>query len=335
LIVARSLGFGGDDDDDDKTAKQKISQGILSSITTLVFGRYFGNFIRVAENALIELANKEYGEAIGLRDGEYDPYKDAIQFNQLQEGKVDKLTDFVKVVAGPLSPVIGTAELAYKLATSSKPEGERAKLTREKELYRRLPLEIGGLAGVVPFYKDFRKIVMEGVYKELKKETKETAVKKEAKAKTDAEKISQQTSILKEMMDSGRYTKEGIKKELRKIKDPEYRKAEKKIEEDMVKAILDQQTIKYSNKQDFEKREKEKAKIAFKMYHKRREESLKILNELRNRMKALEYDEEYIVKGSFGSNDKFGSDSFGEGDKFGGDEFGGDEFGEDDFGEDD
>ena len=326
-VVARSLGFGGYDDDDDKTAKQKISQGILSSITTLVFGRYFGNFIRVAENALIELVNKEYGEAIGLRDGEYDPYEDAIQFNQLQEGKVDKLTDLFKVMAGPLSPVIGTAELAYKLTISPKPKGERAKLTREKELYRRLPLEIGGLAGVVPFYKDFRKIVMEGVYKELKKETKEKAVKKEAKAKTDAEIISQQTSILKEMMDSGRYTKEGIKKELRKIKDPEYRKAENKIEEDMLKSILDK--TKYSSRTDFEKREKENAKIAFKMYDKKREESLKINRELTNRMKALEYDEEYIVKGSFGSNDKFGGDSFGS-DSFGGDEFGGDEFGEDD-----
>jgi len=132
------------------------------------------------------------------------------------------------------------------------------------------------------------------------------------------------------MMDSGRYTKEGIKKELRKIKDPEYRKAERKIEEDMVKAILDQQTIKYSNKEDFEKREKEKAKIAFKMYHKRREESLKILNELKNRMKALEYDEEYIVKDSFGSGDNFGSDGFGGSDKFGSDSFGDDNFGSDD-----
>ena len=293
-VVARSLGFGGDDDDDEKTNKQKISQGILSSITTLVFGRYFGNFIRVAENALIELVNKEYGETIGLRDGEYDPYKDAIQFNQLQEGKVDKLTDLFKVVAGPLSPVIGTAELAYKLAKSSKPEGERAKLTRAKELYRRLPLEIGGLAGVVPFYKDFRKIVMEGVYKELKKETKETAVKKEAEAKLDAEKIVQQTSILKQMMNSGAYTREGIKKELRKIKDPEYRKAENKIEKDMLKSILDK--TKYSSRTDFEEREKENAKNAFKIYDKKRDESLKILNELENRMKALKYGEQYVPK---------------------------------------
>ena len=329
-VVARSLGFGGDDDDDDKTTKQKISQGILSSITTLVFGRYFGNFIRVAENALIELANEAYGEAIGLRDGEYDPYRDAIQFNQLQKGKIDEPTDLVKVIAGPYAPLIGVGELSGKLIFGPEPEGERAKLTRAKELYRRLPLEIGGQLGIVPFYKDFRKIVMEGVYKELKKETKETAVKKEAEAKADAEEIVQKTSILKEMMDSGRYTKEGIRKELRKIKDPEYRKAERKIEEDMVKAILDQQTIKYSNKEDFEKREKEKAKIAFKMYHKRREESLKILNELKNRMKALEYDEEYIFKDSFGSGDNFGSDGFGGSDKFGSDSFGDDDFGDDD-----
>jgi uncharacterized membrane protein YgcG len=330
-VVARSLGFGGDDDDDDKTAKQKISQGILSSITTLVFGRYFGNFIRVAENALIELVNKEYGEAIGLRDGEYDPYEDAIQFNQLQEGKVDKLTDLFKVMAGPLSPVIGTAELAYKLALSPEPEGERAKLTRKKELYRRLPLEIGGLAGVVPLYKDFRIIVMEGVYKELKKEVKETAVKKEAEAKTDAEKISQQTSILKEMMDSGRYTKEGIKKELRKIKDPEYSKAENKKEKDIVKAML--KPYGYDNKEDFETYDKDKYEIVFgedSKYGKERAEARKISNELEKRATAAKYNKQYVPKeekssGTFGGGDSFGgsssfggSDSFGGGDSFGG-----------------
>ena len=293
-VVARSLGFGGDDDDDDKTAKQKISQGILSSITTLVFGRYFGNFIRVAENYFIEWANETYGEAIGLRDGEYDPYEDAIQFNQLQEGKVDKLTDLVKVVAGPLSPLIGTAELAYKLATSSKPEGERAKLTREKELYRRLPLEIGGLAGVVPFYKDFRKIVMEGVYKELKKETKETAVKKEAEEIKTALTDSQKISSLKEMMNSGEYTREGIKKELRKIKDPEYRKALKDKDDAIRKKILDKYG--YENLTDFKRNDVDNYEIEFgddSPYRIERAESAKIANELEKRLNALEDGEEY------------------------------------------
>jgi len=294
LVVARSLGFGGDDDDDDKTTKQKISQGILSSITTLVFGRYFGNFIRVAENALIELANKEYGEAIGLRDGEYDPYKDAIQFNQLQEGKVDKLTDFVKVVAGPLSPVIGTAELAYKLATSSKPEGERAKLTRAKELYRRLPLEIGGLAGVVPFYKDFRKIVMEGVYKELKKETKETAVKKEAEEIKTALTDSQKISSLKEMRSIGEYTKEEINNAIKRIKDPEYRKTFNDKEEAIKKKILDKYG--YENLTDFKRNDEDNYEIEFgddSPYRIERAESAKITLELKKRMDAIKDGEEY------------------------------------------
>ena len=293
-VVARSLGFGGDDDDDDKTAKQKISQGILSSITTLVFGRYFGNFIRVAENALIELVNKEYGEAIGLRDGEYDPYEDAIQFNQLQEGKVDKLTDLFKVMAGPLSPAIGTAELAYKLIISPKPEGERAKLTRAKELYRRLPLEIGGLAGVVPFYKDVRKIVMEGVYKELKKETKETAVKKKAEEIKTALKDSQKTISLKEMMNSGEYTSEGIKKELRKIKDPEYRKALKDKDDAIRKKILDKYG--YENLTDFKRNDVDNYEIQFgeySPYRIKREESARIANELKKRLNALKDGEEY------------------------------------------
>ena len=294
LAVARSLGFAGDDDDDEKTAKQKISQGILSSITTLVFGRYFGNFIRVAENALIELVNEAYGEAIGLRDGEYDPYKDALQFNQLQKGKIDEPTDLVKVIAGPYSPLIGVGELAGKLIFSDAPTEDRAKLTRKKELYRRLPLEIGGQLGIVPFYKDFRKIVMEGVYKELKEEVKEKAVKTKAKEIKTALTDSQKTISLKEMMNSGEYTREGIKKELRKIKDPEYRKALKDKDDAIRKKILDKYG--YENLTDFKRNDEDNYEIEFgddSPYRIERAESAKIANELEKRLNALEDGEEY------------------------------------------
>lgn len=296
LVVARSLGFGGDDDDDDKTTKQKISQGILSSITTLVFGRYFGNFIRVAENALIELANKEYGEAIGLRDGEYDPYKDAIQFNQLQEDKMEsfKITDFAKIISGPFGPLFGVGDLALKLFYGPEPKEDRAKITRAKELYRRLPLEIGGLAGVVPFYKDFRKIVMEGVYKELKKETKETAVKKEAEEIKTALTDSQKISSLKEMRSIGEYTKEEINNAIKRIKDPEYRKAFNDKEKAIKKKILDKYG--YENLTDFKRNDEDNYEIEFgddSPYRIERAESAKIANELEKRMDALEDGEEY------------------------------------------
>ena len=348
-FVFSLLGFE-DDDDDDKTISENIDEYLakgftgelqklyrtsLSAITTVLLGGNSGNALRVAENYFIEKANKKYGEKIGLRDGEYDPYKDAIQFNQFQDigSKDEALVKIGKVLLPVYSPLIGVTEVALKLALSPEPEGDRARLTRAKE-YVRLGLEAAGNAGVMPFYKDIRKVAQEEVYKELKKETKETAVKKEAQAKTDAEEIVQKTSILKQMMNSGAYTREGIKKELRKIKDPEYRKAEKKIEDDMLKSILDK--TKYSSRTDFEKREKENAKNAFKMYDKKREESLKINRELTNRMDALEYGEQYVPKkkkssGTFGGGDSFGgsssfggSDSFGGGDSFGGsDSFGG------------
>jgi len=335
-FVFSLLGFE-DDDDDDKTIAENIDEYLakgftgelqklyrtsLSAITTVLLGGNSGNALRVAENYFIEKANKKYGEKIGLRDGEYDPYKDAIQFNQFQDigSKDEALVKIGKVLLPVYSPLIGVTEVALKLALSPEPEGDRARLTRAKE-YVRLGLEAAGNAGVMPFYKDIRKVAQQEVYKELSKEVKETAVNKEAEAKADAEEIVQKTSILKEMMDSGRYTKEGIKKELRKIKDPEYRKAENKIEEDMLKSILDK--TKYSSRTDFEEREKENAKNAFKLYDKKREESLKISNELENRMKALKYGEQYVPKkkkasGTFGGSDSFGgSSSFGGSDSFG------------------
>jgi hypothetical protein len=347
-FVFSLLGFE-DDDDDDKTIAENIDEYLakgftgelqklyrtsLSAITTVLLGGNSGNALRVAENYFIEKANKKYGEKIGLRDGEYDPYKNAIQFNQFQgiKSKEQALVKTGKVLLPVYSPLIGVTEVALKLALSPEPEGDRARLTRAKE-YVRLGLEAAGNAGVMPFYKDIRKVAQQEVYKELSKEVKETAVNKEAKAKADAEKIVQQTSILKQMMNSGAYTREGIKKELRKIKDPEYRKAENKIEKDMLKSILDK--TKYSSRTDFEEREKENAKNAFKLYDKKREESLKISNELENRMKALKYGEQYVPKkkkasGTFGGSDSFGgsssfggSDSFGGGDSFGGsDSFG-------------
>lgn len=293
--VLSVLGYG-DDDDDEKTAKQKISQGILSSITTLVFGRYFGNFIRVAENYLIEEANKEYGEAIGLRDGEYDPYEDAIQFNQLQDGKISKTTDLVKVIAGPYSPIIGLGDLGFKLGLSvvNPPKTDRAKLTNKKEMYVRLPLEVGGAFGVVPLYKDIKKVALAEVYKELKKEVKEKAVKKEAKEIKTALTDNRKISSLRKMRSSGRYTDKEINKAIRIIKDPEYKKAFNDKEEAIKKKILDKYG--YENLEDFKRNDEDNYEIEFgddSPYRIKRAESTKITNELEKRVNALEDGEEY------------------------------------------
>lgn len=293
-LMLSAFGYGNDDEDDEdkKTILQRLYQGVVSSATTLLIGRSFGNIIRVIENALIEKANEEYGEKIGLRNGEYDPYEDAVQFNQFQKGKIDEPTDLVKIIAGPYAPLIGVGELGFKLL-GPEPKTKRAKITRAKEWYR-AGMETLGLLGAVPFYRDVKKIALAEVYKELKKETKEKAVKKEAEAKTDAEEIVQKTSILKQMMNSGAYTREGIKKELRKIKDPEYRKAFNDKEEAIKKKILDKYG--YENLEDFKRNDEDNYEIEFgddSPYRIKRAESAKIANELEKRLNALEDGEEY------------------------------------------
>ena len=300
-FIMYSFGLGDDDDeeDDDYNAKhigRKLYQGFTSMLTTLILGRRFGNVVRMAENYFIEWANETYGEDIGLRNGEYDPYEDAVQFNQLQDGKIDKTTDLVKVIAGPYAPVIGTLDLLKKKTMELRaPEAktERARITKAKE-WSRLGLETTGFLGIMPLYKDVRKVFMGYTYKELKKETKETAVKKKAEEIKTALTDSQKISSLKEMMNSGEYTREGIKKELRKIKDPEYRKALKDKDDAIRKKILDKYG--YENLTDFKRNDLDNYEIQFgeySPYRIKREESARIANELEKRLNALKDGEEY------------------------------------------
>ena len=300
-FIMYSFGLGDDDDeeDDDYNAKhigRKLYQGFTSMLTTLILGRRFGNVVRMAENYFIEWANETYGEDIGLRNGEYDPYEDAVQFNQLQDGKIDKTTDLVKVIAGPYAPAVGFSDLVIKKARELRaPEAktERARITRAKE-WGRLGLETTGFLGIMPLYKDVRKVFMGYTYKELKKEVKETAIKKEAEeiktALTDIQKISS----LRKMRSSGRYTDKEINKAIRIIKDPEYKKAFNDKEKAIKKKILDKYG--YDNKEDFERNDEKNYKIEFgerSNYFQERAESAKIANELEKRVNALKDGVEY------------------------------------------
>jgi len=276
-----------DEKDDKKTILQRLYQGVASSATTILFGRYFGNFLRLIENSLIEKANEEYGEKIGLRNGEYDPYEDAIQFNQLQDGKIGKITDLAKVFAGPYAPIIGTVDLGIKLL-GPEPKTERARITRAKE-YVRLGLEAGGIAGIIPFYRDVKKVALAEVYKELKKETKETDIKTKAEEIKTALTNNQKISSLRKMRGSGRYTDKEINKAIRIIKDPEYKKAFNDKEKAIKKKILDKYG--YDNKEDFKRNDEKNYDIEFgemSNYFQERVESARIASELEERVNELE-----------------------------------------------
>lgn len=290
------IGYGDDDDEDEKTYLQILYQSAVSSATTLFFGRNFGNVVRSAENYFIEQANKEYGEDIGLRNKEYDSFKDALQFNQL--GKVDELSDFAAIMAGPLGPVINAGTLGIKLATKEASKEDRAIETRRKEWYR-FGLEAAGSFGLVPFYRDIRKVQMEWVYDELKKELKEDAAKKVIKDEKDANTLETKTNTLNTMKSiyKDERSRSIIDDELKKLSDPKFKKQENDKEEAEKKRLLDKYG--YDSQEDFERNEKEKYKKVFgddSPYRKRLAPKAKIQKELKDRMDAAEDNKTYRPK---------------------------------------
>jgi hypothetical protein len=295
------FGYGDDDDDDEKTLLQTLYQSAVSSATTLFFGRNFGNVVRSAENYFIEQANKEYGEDIGLRNKEYDPFKDAIQFNQFE--KVDEISDFAAIMAGPLGPVINAGTLGWKLATKEAPKEDRAIETRRKEWYR-FGLEAAGSVGLVPLYRDVRKVTMDWVYDELKKEQKEKAEKKEIREAEEASTLETTTNTLNKMkaIYKDEKSRSIIDDELRKLSDPDFKKQEKDKEDAEEKRLLDKYG--YETQKDFEYDNLAKYKQVFgdnSPYRIKLAPKAKIQRELNGRIEAAKFGKPYIPTGEKGA----------------------------------
>ena len=72
------LLFGMDDEEEEKSIDKKIGQAFASAFTSLILGRDFGNAVKSIINQGVEVFNEEYLDF--LREGEYDPYKDSIQY---------------------------------------------------------------------------------------------------------------------------------------------------------------------------------------------------------------------------------------------------------------
>jgi GNAT superfamily N-acetyltransferase len=165
------LFLDDEEEDDDKTFAQKLGQGLSSTFTSLLFGRDYGNSIRSVVNYGVEKVNEKYLDF--LRDGEYDPYEDAIQYTFIppeKKGKSLEAFDVISNIAGPYSPAVKSLNFVTKKLTEE-PKKEAAAIERqEKERNIRVPLEILGNLGYVPMYKDIRAIVNKSIYSELDKE---------------------------------------------------------------------------------------------------------------------------------------------------------------------
>tara|TARA_R110000764_G_scaffold77156_1_gene154595 strand:- start:64 stop:8589 length:8526 start_codon:yes stop_codon:yes gene_type:complete len=197
-LVAESMKSLTEDDDEDfdfsqaqyedddaegmKSIDKMLGQAMTSAFTSLLFGRDFGNATKSIINYGLEELNENYGQF--LRDGEYDKYRDAIQYTLIPEGRSGKSPQFMDVAKNlfaAYTPMLKTLEFGVnKIFEADKVEPDAIE-RQQDERFVRLPLEALGVAGFIPFYKDIRKIVLSNMYKGLRKAKKEAANKKKRK----------------------------------------------------------------------------------------------------------------------------------------------------------
>jgi hypothetical protein len=174
-LLAKALGEGViglmfDDEEEEKKAPEKaVGQALASSFTSMIFGRDFGNLTKGFINYGLERVNENYLDF--LREGDYDPYKDALQYSVVpieKKGSQTDLSDFLFNMGGSFGPAIKTADLVVRKYFEPKKKEFAAVKRQEKEIEVRIPLEILGNLGLIPLYKEIRKSVMNDIYKDIK-----------------------------------------------------------------------------------------------------------------------------------------------------------------------
>jgi len=268
----------------EKPLTERVMQSVLGSATGMILGRNYGNFTRMWQNYLVEQVNKKYGDDLGIWDGEYDPYKDALAYNPFEGKKIDESTDLLTIISGPYAPHLNFMTTLLKASNKSEPKEERTILTRKKERLRYF-IEGSGMLNMLPFYKDFRKSAMDYVYKEVKVEKQQEVNLKEKKI-----------DILKniEADKNNEYEPEDLKHWIKYVEDPDYKKKYDDKEEKIVDGILKEYG--YKTKTEFEYEDIRGYKKEFgnySDYSKERKGKSKIENELDDRIEAFKYGEEY------------------------------------------
>jgi hypothetical protein len=189
-------------EEDEKSFMQKFGQSLTSSVLGLFVGRDFGNATKTILNYGLEGMNEKFLTA--LREGEYDPYKDAIAYSIIpkeKKGQKTNLSDYITVMGGSMGPALKTLDLAITKATENPKQQPNAIERQKSEIESRLPLEILGNLGYIPLYKDVRKVVISNIYSSLKEEKKSNEIKQEEKQSEQQEKVNALKIIIEESND--------------------------------------------------------------------------------------------------------------------------------------
>jgi hypothetical protein len=177
LSNAMTSMFADDDEEDDKPIDKKIEQSVASALTTMVLNRNFGNMTKSFINFGTEKLNEKY--LTFLREGDYDPKRDNIQYSFIGNEIESKQPDAYRLLsnfAGPYSPMARTAGRVYtqtwKQLSGKNAKEDVAKVRESQERNIIIPMEIAGQAGLIPLYTDVSKIVKKQLSADLNKADK-------------------------------------------------------------------------------------------------------------------------------------------------------------------
>ena len=226
-MIAQGLDLE-EEEEDDEDLITKMKRSIVGTGVGVLSRRTLGNLGYMPIAFAVEQLNEDLGEDFGLRDDDYDPYKNSLVYSKVSENDLLTKNPFeviAKAVAGPLSPAISSAARAVTLYGRATKEGSK-KETKERaleELETRMVLEAAGNLGLIPFYKDARRILLNDFY-----------------ARNYDKKDDSSFTITKKQIDLVRKSNPTLARELQRIYNTQ--KAEEKKLEDFKKKFEKRQT---------------------------------------------------------------------------------------------
>ena len=161
--------FDLDIEEEEEDLENQLTRQLVGTGSTLILRRAFGNVPAIPISLVIELLNEKYGE--DLRGGEeYDEFENSLVFSQLGLNELRKApleTIATKSFLGPYTPLARSlsrgVKVAQRLSSSAK---EETKQKYMDELTTRIALEAAGNLGLLPFYKDARRILLKDMFKD-------------------------------------------------------------------------------------------------------------------------------------------------------------------------
>jgi hypothetical protein len=171
-VTGLDLGDEEPEDVDDLFTRQ-----LVGSIVSTMIGKNLGNIAKIGPMMGLEYINETYLQ--DLRDGkDFDPYKHSMSYSMLSREAIQDISSgkkgffdvLVPAFSGPYSPVAKTISRgAIVLSRAIYAKKEETRERAKNELQQRIVLEMLGNLGLIPLYKDVRRIVLKNLFKKEEK----------------------------------------------------------------------------------------------------------------------------------------------------------------------